>query len=65
MSATDSFRRESRSLNTPVINSNGINNTSTSAPTPSNLMIVECRFPNDGCDFGNGGGGCVSGMSRE
>jgi hypothetical protein len=54
-----------RSLNTPMIIASGINNTSTSAPTPSNLMIVLCRFPNDGCDFGNGGGGCVSAMPRD
>jgi len=26
------------------------------------LMIVLWRRPNDGCDFGNGGGGCVSAM---
>jgi hypothetical protein len=38
-----------------MIIASGINNTSTSAPTPSNLMIVPCRRPNDGCDLGNGG----------
>jgi hypothetical protein len=52
------LRRINRSLKTPVIIASGINNTSTSAPTPSNLMIVLCRRPNDGCDFGNGGGTC-------
>jgi len=54
-----------RSLNAPVINSNGINNASTRAPTPSNLIIVLFRRVNDGCDFGNGGGAWVSGMSRD
>jgi len=62
MSATASFRRESRSLNTPVIIISGINNTRTRAPTPSNLIIVLWRRPNDGRDFGNGGGACVSAM---
>jgi len=30
------------------------------------MMMVECRFPNDGCDFGNGSGavGGISGMTR-
>jgi hypothetical protein len=65
MSATASFRRESRSLNTPVIITSGINKTSTSAPTPSNLIIVLCRRPNDGCDFGNGGGASVSATSAD
>jgi hypothetical protein len=65
MSATASFRRESRSLKTPVIITRGINNTSTSAPTPSNLTIVLFRRANDGCDFGKGGGACVSAMSAE
>jgi len=40
---------------------NGINRANTSTPTPSNLMIVWCRRPKGGCDFGNGGGACVSG----
>jgi hypothetical protein len=31
-----------------MIIASGINNTSTSAPTPSNLMIVPCRRPNNG-----------------
>jgi hypothetical protein len=65
MSATASFRRESRSLNTPVIITSGINNTSTSAPTSTNLIIVLCRRPNHGCDFGKGGGACVSVMSGD
>jgi hypothetical protein len=65
MSATASFRRESRSLKTPVIITSGINNTSTSAPTPSNLIIVLCRRPNDGCDLGNGGGASVSAMPAD
>jgi len=28
-------------------------------------MMVLCRCPNEGCDFGNGGGACVSAMGRE
>jgi hypothetical protein len=40
ISVTASFRRRKRSLNTPVIIASGISNTNTSAPTPSNLMMV-------------------------
>jgi hypothetical protein len=65
ISATASLRRRNRSLNTPLIMASGINKTNTSAPTPSSLMMVLCRRPNDGCDFGNGGGACVSGTARE
>jgi hypothetical protein len=32
-----------------------INNTRTCATTPSNLMIMLCHRPNDGCDLGNAG----------
>jgi hypothetical protein len=56
MSATASLRRCNRSRKTPVIIASGIRSTRTSAPTPSSLIIVLWRFPNDGCDFGNGGG---------
>src|SRR5436309_15891047 len=48
ISATASLRRCKRSLSTPVIIARGINNTNTSAPTPSNLMMVLWRRPNDG-----------------
>jgi len=48
-----------------VIIINGINNTRTRAPTPSNLMIVLWRRPNDGCDFGSGGGAWISAIAGE
>ena len=65
MSATASLRLCNRSLNTPVIIASGIRSTRTSAPTPSSLIIVLWRFPNEGWDFGNGGGAVwPSGMPR-
>src|SRR5207253_10999154 len=66
ISGTASLRRCNRSVNTPVIIKSGIKRMGTSAPTPSNLMIVLWRFPNEGCDFGNGGGAVVgaSGITR-
>ena len=64
ISLTASFRRSSRSLSTPRIMASGINITRISAPTPKSLMTVLLRRMK-GCDFGNAGGGCISGMAGD